>query len=355
MRKLFRPVQLHDPDTFRKWTIAHGFFVQMGGFVLSTNGRPVQAIGCDNNGFIKDLPTLIVENHINAPTTTEAELHDRSKGDFISKTVIVLQTTWFIAQCIARWSIHLPVTQLEVVTLGFAVLNGITYALWWDKPQTVGVHIYLEWKSESIETDVLTEKGKQAARADAEATWKSFLTRKISRDFQLPSRSRIHLSLLWRVPYRLSQAILRPLGQMLLLTKTDGVPNYGDIRLPMFYSAANDNHTAYVWGISLAVASLFGCVHLIPAWFLHFPSHTEMLLWRLSAAIITGQPIIVGLIGIVSVGVWKAKPSIILSLPIFALYIIPRTTLIILAFWSLQDLPSATFDTIEWISVIPHL
>ena len=55
---------------------------------------------------------------------SEKKIEDRSKGDVFSKAFAVLQTTGFI-------------TQLEVTTLAFAVLNGILYLLGRNKPQDV--------------------------------------------------------------------------------------------------------------------------------------------------------------------------------------------------------------------------
>ena len=68
---------------------------------------------------------------------TEKAIKDRSKGDTLSKGFAVLQTGWFILQSIARKSQSLPVTELEIVTLAFAILNFATYALWWNKPLDV--------------------------------------------------------------------------------------------------------------------------------------------------------------------------------------------------------------------------
>ena len=113
----------------------------MGGFMLCENGQPVQTLSFD---AIKD---KISNNTIEPPKISEAEIADRSKGDVISKTVVILQTTWFISQCIAQWSISIPITELEVMTLGFAMLNGFTYVLWWNKPQNVGVPVFLEMKA----------------------------------------------------------------------------------------------------------------------------------------------------------------------------------------------------------------
>jgi hypothetical protein len=74
------------------------------------------------------------------------EIKDKSKGDWVSKFVVVIQTTWFIIQCLARWLVNLPVTELEVVTIGYAILNIIVYILWWKKPKDISVpyRFYLE-------------------------------------------------------------------------------------------------------------------------------------------------------------------------------------------------------------------
>jgi len=68
---------------------------------------------------------------------TESEIRDKSKGDTLGKLLTVLQTTWFIAQYLGRWTAHQPTTQLEVMTLAYAALNVAIYALWWDKPLDV--------------------------------------------------------------------------------------------------------------------------------------------------------------------------------------------------------------------------
>ncbi len=105
------------------------------------NRRPIQTLS------FKTITDKINDDTIEPPKISEAEILDRSKGDVISKTVVILQTTWFISQCISRWSVSIPVTELEVITLGFAIANGFTYALWWNKPQNVGVPVYLEMKA----------------------------------------------------------------------------------------------------------------------------------------------------------------------------------------------------------------
>jgi len=68
---------------------------------------------------------------------TEQELQNQSKSDGLTKTLVLLQTLWFVAQCIARRVENLPMTELEIVTLAYiAVYVGIFIA-WWDKPHNV--------------------------------------------------------------------------------------------------------------------------------------------------------------------------------------------------------------------------
>ena len=72
---------------------------------------------------------------------TEEEIRDKSKRDFLSKLIVIIQSSWFIAQCIARAVQGLNVTELELVTLALASLNAVMYFFWWDKPMDVQVPI----------------------------------------------------------------------------------------------------------------------------------------------------------------------------------------------------------------------
>ena len=80
---------------------------------------------------------LVGEGYIDFPDITQKEIKDRSKGDVLSKSLVILQTGWFVVQCIARAIEHLPVTELELVTVAFATLNFVTYVFWWNKPLNV--------------------------------------------------------------------------------------------------------------------------------------------------------------------------------------------------------------------------
>ena len=68
---------------------------------------------------------------------SENEIIDRDKSDILSKGPVIAQSGWFILQCIARKVERLSITELGLVTLVFAMLNFVTYGLWWNKPLSV--------------------------------------------------------------------------------------------------------------------------------------------------------------------------------------------------------------------------
>jgi len=113
----------------------------MGGFVLYDREHNFQRTLSED-----DLEELDRRKMVDWPRITEKEIWNRSKADVLSKGFAVLQTVWFIIQCISRGAANLPITELEIVTLAFSTLNVITYWLWWDKPfdARCPVHVYLK-------------------------------------------------------------------------------------------------------------------------------------------------------------------------------------------------------------------
>jgi len=124
----------------RGWTMTHTFFASMGGFTLhDQQGIPLRILEPI------ELESLSEAGKIEWPSITEAEIQDRSKGDHLSKGIVLIQTSWFIIQCVVRGAYRLEVTELEVTTLAFAVLTGVIYYMWWNKPVDVrcSVPVYL--------------------------------------------------------------------------------------------------------------------------------------------------------------------------------------------------------------------
>ena len=127
----------------------------MGGIVLIQPEEVLEVEPNESNQLEKRKPTEIIvdiailRELIKDPDfridITEEEINDKAKGDFLSKTITFLQVSWFIAQCIARFVQRLGVTQLEIVTLALASLNGMLYFFWSSKP--LGLQVPIKIKS----------------------------------------------------------------------------------------------------------------------------------------------------------------------------------------------------------------
>ncbi|KDQ55314.1 hypothetical protein JAAARDRAFT_195718 [Jaapia argillacea MUCL 33604] len=131
MKQWFGARRIAKANSERGWTKTHGFFALMGGF-MQVRGEmevPVRVIVPDSYSNRIDFS--------NFPPITEAHIQDRSKRDAISKGLVLVQTTWFILQCLGCAIERLPITELEIATLAFTVLNLATYWFWWNKPADV--------------------------------------------------------------------------------------------------------------------------------------------------------------------------------------------------------------------------
>ena len=153
-----------EPDVV--WTRTHGHFVVMGGVILvqpegtkdspSLEARSTETLVNSNPTRpretilnLKLLATLVQDTNFKIIITQE-EIADKAKGDFLSKTIAILQVSWFITQCVARLIQGLTITELEIVTLALASMNGVMYIFWLDKPLGVKVPIKITCKHQPI-------------------------------------------------------------------------------------------------------------------------------------------------------------------------------------------------------------
>ena len=312
-----------------QWSKTHGFFIIMGGFHLFKRGlkrtsdvepisheediplHPLAAIDLyGNNTLDIDFSSFSVP--------TEAEIKDRGKSDWLAKTLVVLQTSWFVTQCIARAVERLPVTHLEIVTLGYAAVNFVIYVFWWNKPLNVDRPVRVFQKSD------VEEPISEARRSASENTIIDFIIG----------------------------------GQ------DENVNLSHEVRVPRFWANSAENDFITADFIVLAVGACFGAIHCI-AWHFSFPTHAELLIWRISCVAITAIPIYIFLMGYLSKWLDKtdfetaigiiAVVGIISLFPAGLLYIVARIFTLALAFTSLRELPHGAFDTVHWTTFIPHV
>lgn len=165
------------------------------------------------------------------PSMTEGEIEDLNKSDMLLKIVAVLQILWLCVQLCTRLSHRIPTTQLEVVTLAFAVCSIFTYLLFLSRPK-----------------DVHTVQGIDASR--------------------YPTPSEI-----------LQIAVIGP-GISGCWRQDVAIPNNSIHRTGGLH---------FPWSTCILIF-IFGALHLI-SWKYNFPTETEKILWRASIVVtITAMP-----------------------------------------------------------------
>ncbi|KDQ49501.1 hypothetical protein JAAARDRAFT_165572 [Jaapia argillacea MUCL 33604] len=388
----------------RKWTRTHGFFVLMGGFMLvNDKGKPVRPL------ILDDLDKL---DDSEFPQITEVEVQDKSKRDTLSKALIMVQTAWFILQCISRPFAHLPITEIEIVTLAFTVLNLATYAMWWSKPADVRCPYHVRQNpkpkiASSGDNEVLGEdrrdnglkgedhglkgegnglkregvglRGEGASSngypegrleevdsekgGDDDQHDDGFLGA-VGRIFSEMRRwwiAEIWIAVKYDSPFQRIfslplVAIVRIISPFAAMAGDGQSVTKDQNRIPTFYAGhLTGSEVTQLFLISSFIATVFGAIHCL-AWHVQVPSPTHLLLWRVSSLTITLVPVleVVAFQAPDSSNFLMMLAGLLMILGSIA-YIVARITLLVLAFMSLRSIPPGAYETVVWTTFIPHL
>ncbi|KAJ7130504.1 hypothetical protein C8R44DRAFT_732019 [Mycena epipterygia] len=295
-------------------SLTRGFFISMGGFV-SPGGHPIVTI----KQLTENAEYMLAIHDVKAE-----DISDKSKGDAFSKGIALLQGAWFVMQCLARMHQHLPITQLEVATLAFAVVNVLIWALWWAKPLDVGEPIMVGSAEE------LDEAGPTITPLALVEKFIGVLDGYYPAYLPITSTS---VPTFWSMDW------------------TEA--NYADISIPIC--------------IGCLVGTIFGAIHCA-AWDADFPSTIEKWMWRSCSLMVAATPAAIGLAVAFSKVAFSNEPtrgavisatlvsiSGIIGLVLFPLYPIARPFLITIPFTSLRALPPGAFIDVDWSIYIPHL
>jgi hypothetical protein len=233
-----------------KWTLAHCYFANMGGFAY-ISGEPRFLITAQQLANEKS-PTFA------NPTIAEEDIKDKSKQDWLAKLLTALQISQLILSIITRRIQGIHFSQLETVTLSFAICGVLIYCAYFYKPQNIDRA--MRFKSDAHETALKISL--QRSEQPYDSFWAIMLNK---------------------------QAALNATDS----SKPKKAPRIPNDNVPV-YRGNNDVHPA-VYLLALA-SGLFGAIHAI-AWKFEFPTEEERLLWQIATCISSGSPI-VGLIAI---------------------------------------------------------
>ncbi|KAF8998425.1 hypothetical protein BDQ17DRAFT_1247740 [Cyathus striatus] len=401
------------------WTMKHAHFLQMGGFYMHSK---------EYNGVLH--PNIfwrfVDQGNITFPEVTEADIQDRSKADALTKTIVMMQIIWFIMQCIARLARGYALAPLEVTTLAVTVCTFMLSIIWWHKPFNVRQPIYVKYfshtsKEEGLNNfnDVNKEGSHQvpkrivineyrvASPTHMEVSTNDGLNYPSNTEVPAPHTSTSRCGIVWRHiqpflhPLKMLYLSLQSITSILYITLARSIRDYGlfiTIFCVTFYWPVQ-NQTAkflgldtkvghdrrrvrtyfawYKWSdrvlfIPIPCATMLGIVHCI-LWGSHFPTRTEMILWRISAVVLSTTPLCMAGVEAVVRQIWCSKTildvdfdavahkslsyNIFVGTFYFILFggvLLARLYLIVEGLLSLRELAPSALVSIDWSDFIPH-
>lgn len=132
-------IKNHQISAVQNWTLEHSYLAQMGGLRFHPS--------LEEDGYLITESCMIspwkwrqdgpADNPLVHLALAKEDIQDKSKTDLLSKGIAIVQVEWTILNVIVRHVTSLPVTQLEIATLAFAVITVLTYLVNWWKPQDI--------------------------------------------------------------------------------------------------------------------------------------------------------------------------------------------------------------------------
>jgi hypothetical protein len=133
------------PDESQEMTMTHGFYAGMGSYYIGLDvpgepsGKPhPKRLYLTASGVLASVKA----GELSLPP--KEMIAERSKSDALAKTLVCLQAGYIIVQCISRLGSGLPLTFLEINTLGHVLCALIMYSFWFHKPQDLTLSVALE-------------------------------------------------------------------------------------------------------------------------------------------------------------------------------------------------------------------
>ncbi|THU87664.1 hypothetical protein K435DRAFT_681266 [Dendrothele bispora CBS 962.96] len=356
MRQWFASREIQTRYKGFRWTNVHGFFYLMGGFILTWDGKEYGYRTYIHEGETRGRARLLLDHLLNNKiiTITEEEIMDRSKRDALAKFIAISQTVWFIVQCIIRGAEGLAITNLEILTLSFAMLNFVTYFFWRNKPQRVCYPIKIsQLLVSSAAQNNRDNEDSGGASFDSKKSYLSTVCHEIKSDFKEKvfndtegptgvknTAIKAVIALFYPVSALLHQVSLLIEGHSYYRT-----------------GLKKDPRTLYV--VVFSLASVFGLIHCLP-WYFHFPTDQEQMLWRVCALLVTVLPItFIPMIDVIRKVIQSLPYPLRWFFAMFVLvspmYIAARIILLVLALIEFRALSPSAYQAVQWSTFIPHL
>lgn len=275
--------------------LIHAFFISMLALRYRTpNGDRV--IWPNQYTWLLQQRVIIWEDHANWGLSLE-NIRDKSKADNAAKFIAFIQVFWFVAQCILRAAYHLPLSQLEAMTLGYIPMFVVTYFFWWDKPKDIRSPSIVELPDMSeeqrhvFESMAVSNKFDNEGMKDQVTLWNIwYLTPRVfEKEEEEKAIRNAQSQSAQRVAKRIAK-IQKDQGQGTshgTIISEEDIQSLEDPQCkiqketvlaqwdPRLYKSKR-------WPLTCLFGTSFGALHLA-CWNTVFPTIVEMWLWRVSA------------------------------------------------------------------------
>ena len=341
-----RSIKDFEASGHRGWTLRHGFFADMGGFVLEPEDFVPFPL------TVNQVHYLVHHGYVdfNSVCLSQFEINDKNKFDGMSRIIATGQLFWFVINVVARSAQNLAITTLEMTTIGFVFCSLCTFIVWRQKPQDVTEPIRLTPKATMAE--ILVQAGPMAAEPYSYTPM----------DFAARRRHWFGKiwSYLWHIPEHLGIHLhprKRPIDKIW-----------------------DDEFTEVGFFGSFVLAFVqfgFAGIH-VAAWNFHFPTDAERLLWHVATLYIVASMVLTWLILSYAFdfrlrireywdpglkGERQSLPGIHesdvpfsskLTIPLGALYMFARASILLEDLVNLRQLPVSAYSSVNWNAFIPH-
>ncbi|KAK3318837.1 hypothetical protein B0H66DRAFT_517213 [Apodospora peruviana] len=240
----------------REWTLTHGFFGDMGGFILKSPDFP-QGFPIRN----EHLFYLVEHGHLDFPNVSLKDIKDMNSVDSLSKAIVVWQVMWFTVTEIDRIAHGYPLTTLELTALSFSLMMVATSASWYFKP-SISRGITIETKNGRT-VEEIRAIARSTTHPDLPYTWYKTPLYFLSQKFDMQTH--------WRYHVNTGHYILRWsfFSRPVATTPWDRFPS------DIWFAATGWRMLLFGTIIQLPFSMSF-----LSAWWFHFPTDIEMWLWR---------------------------------------------------------------------------
>jgi hypothetical protein len=318
---------------FSQWTLRYAFFADMGGFVLGSCDMPPFPVNAAQVHY------LVKHHFVNLPVELSDIKH--ISRDQVGLTIMTLQLGWFTLNILGRLFQKLPITPLELTTIGYVACALGTLLLWRHKPAEVDSTICLN-NNESVR-EILVQA--HAANMPYTLTPLDFVDR---------------ATMSWNSNWFYIEGILQG-GGITFIRPRRPIERIPDIGF---------RFSSRTWPLLFFIQLIYAG-SLLAGWSLYFPSHPERLLWRIATVMILASICIIWvadrtthqLIPVVTRRrhsqatnrQYTAVKTPTLVLAFLLVYLTGRVFVLTEVLINFRSVPSLVYQNVNWSRYLPHI